>query len=115
VAFDLLWLNGVDLRSLPLSERRRALQAVLPTTSPILSEALSVIGRGREMFELTCAHDLEGIVAKCLADPYEPRVQWFKVKNPDYTQKEGRGDLFERSNRRPWWREPYRDRTGVEP
>jgi len=30
VTFDLLWLNGVDLRSLPLSERRQALQAILP-------------------------------------------------------------------------------------
>jgi hypothetical protein len=41
-----------------------------------------------------CAHDLEGIVAKRLADPYGPRVQWLKIKNPDYTQKVGRGDLF---------------------
>ena len=40
------------------------------------------------------AHDLEGIVAKRLADPYEPRVRWFKIKNPNYTQKEGRGELF---------------------
>ena len=30
VAFELLWLNGADLRALPLSERRRRLQAVLP-------------------------------------------------------------------------------------
>ena len=43
------------------------------------------------------AHDLEGIVAKRLVDPYDPRVRWLKIKNPDYTQKEGRGDLFNRS------------------
>jgi ATP-dependent DNA ligase len=41
-------------------------------------------------------HDLEGVVAKRLADPYAPRVRWLKIKNPDYTQKEGRGDLFNR-------------------
>jgi ATP-dependent DNA ligase len=41
-------------------------------------------------------NDLEGIVAKRLADPYAPRVSWFKIKNPDYSQKEGRGDLFNR-------------------
>jgi ATP-dependent DNA ligase len=37
-----------------------------------------------------------GIVAKRLADPYEPRTSWFKIKNPDYSQKEGRGELFNR-------------------
>ena len=42
------------------------------------------------------AHDLEGIVAKRLVDPYDPRVRWLKIKNPDYTQKEGRGELFNR-------------------
>jgi hypothetical protein len=30
-------------------------------------------------------HDLEGIVAKRLADPYEPRTRWLKIKNPDYS------------------------------
>jgi hypothetical protein len=42
------------------------------------------------------AHDLEGIVAKRLADPYEPRTRWLKIKNPDYTQQEGRGERFGR-------------------
>jgi bifunctional non-homologous end joining protein LigD len=96
VAFDLLWLNGTDLRSLPLSERRRRLRHILPVASSGVSEALSVESRGRELFELMCSHDLEGIVAKRLADPYEPRTRWFKVKNPDYSQKEGRGELFNR-------------------
>jgi len=94
VAFDLLWVDGADLRSLPLGERRERLQAILPATSPIISEALSVTGRGRDLFELICSNDLEGIVAKRLRDPYEPRVRWLKIKNPDYSQKEGRGDLF---------------------
>jgi bifunctional non-homologous end joining protein LigD len=59
VAFDILWLDGTDLRSLPLGERRKRLQAILPTRSPIVSEALSVIGRGCELFDLMCANDLE--------------------------------------------------------
>ncbi len=42
------------------------------------------------------ANDLEGIVAKRLDDPYDPRVKWFKIKKLNYTQKEGRGDLFNR-------------------
>jgi bifunctional non-homologous end joining protein LigD len=93
-AFDLLWIDGADLRTLPLSERRQRLQAMLSATSPIISEALSVTGRGCELFNLMCANDLEGIVAKRLADPYDTRARWLKIKNPGYSQKEGRGDLF---------------------
>jgi ATP-dependent DNA ligase len=41
--------------------------------------------------------DLEGIVAKRLADPYAPgRTPWFKILNRSYSQKEGRSELFER-------------------
>jgi bifunctional non-homologous end joining protein LigD len=87
-------VNGVDLRSLPLSERRQLLQTILPKASPIVSEALSVEGRGCELFELICTNDLEGIVAKRFADSNDPRVRWLKIKNRDYSQKEGRGDLF---------------------
>jgi ATP dependent DNA ligase domain len=67
VAFDLIWLNGIDLRALPLTERRRHLQNILPKGSTIISEALSVMGRGHQLFELMCAHDLEGVVAKRLS------------------------------------------------
>ena len=38
--------------------------------------------------------DLEGIVAKRSAGPYEPGVTWYKIKNRAYTQIEGRGVLF---------------------
>jgi bifunctional non-homologous end joining protein LigD len=101
VAFDILWLDGADLRSLPLGERRKRLQAILPAKSPIISEALSVTGRGRELFNLMCANDLEGIVAKRLADHYDTRVRWLKIKNPSYSQAEGRGDLFNGPRQRP--------------
>jgi hypothetical protein len=49
------------------------------------------MGRGCELFDLMCANDLEGIVAKRLADRYDTRVRWLKIRNPDYSQKEGRG------------------------
>ena len=75
IAFDLLWLDGVDLRPKPLSERRAALRGILPQGSPVITEAFSVEGRGCELFELICAHDLEGIVAKRLTDPYGPRTR----------------------------------------
>ena len=66
----------------------------MPKKSPVVSEALAVRGRGRELFDLMRAHDLEGIVAKRLGDRYDSRVRWLKIKNPDYSQKEGRGELF---------------------
>jgi bifunctional non-homologous end joining protein LigD len=97
VAFDVLWLNGADLRALPLSERRGHLQDILPKSSAVISEPLSVTGRGHEFFELMCAHDLEGIVAKRLKDPYGSRARWLKIKNSSYSQNEGRRELFDRS------------------
>lgn len=108
VAFDLLWLNGTDLRSLPLHERRQRQHGILPKGSAIVSEALSVEGRGCELFGLMCANDLEGIVAKRTADPYDPNARWLKIKNPDYTQKEGGGDLFDNRIRRRRWAAPPR-------
>jgi ATP-dependent DNA ligase len=43
--------------------------------------------------------DLEGIVAKHRGDSYGPATTWFKIKNPAYTQAEGRWELFRK--RRP--------------
>jgi hypothetical protein len=73
-------LDGADLRALPLSERRERLHQVLSTPSPIISEALSVTSRGCELFDLMCSSDLEGIVAKRLADRYDTRVRWLKTR-----------------------------------
>jgi bifunctional non-homologous end joining protein LigD len=97
--FDVIWLNGVDLRALPLTERRRHLQSILPG-SAIISEALSVTGRGHTLFELICAHDLEGVVAKRLKDGYGSGIRWLKIKNRSYSQNEGRREFFDRSHRR---------------
>ena len=100
VAFDLIWLNGADLRRLPLSERRRRLQDILPKGSAIISEVLSVTGTGHKLFELMCANDFERIVAKRPKDPYRPRTRWLKIKNPNYSQNEGGRELFDKSPRR---------------
>jgi ATP-dependent DNA ligase len=70
------------------------LHAVLPQQSRAISEVLSVEERGRQLFDLICTHDLEGIVAKRLGDPYEPRTRWLKIKNRSYSQAAGRADLF---------------------
>jgi bifunctional non-homologous end joining protein LigD len=93
-AFDVLWLNGKDLRHQPLRKRKRQLEQLIPANNPTLSRVLAVEEHGRELFEAAQRLDLEGIVAKRKADAYSPQTVWYKVKNPAYTQAEGRGDLF---------------------
>ena len=45
----------------------------------------------------TCAHDIEGIVAKQKNWPYRSNGKlspWLKIKSPTYSQAEGRGEIF---------------------
>jgi bifunctional non-homologous end joining protein LigD len=98
-AFDLLWLDGRDLRRLPLSERKRLLGELLPEDTGPLYKILTLEECGRALFSATRKMDLEGIVAKRKSDPYDARTVWYKIKNPGYTQGEGRGELFRRRDR----------------
>ena len=43
-----------------------------------------------------CAHDVEGVAAKRLKDGCGWRARWLKIKNPSYSQNEGRRELFDR-------------------
>jgi ATP-dependent DNA ligase len=43
-----------------------------------------------------CARDLEGIVAKRRHSIYRSDGKWLKIKNPKYSQAEGRHDLLKR-------------------
>ena len=53
-AFDLLWLDGRDLRDLPLLERKRLLRELVPPQpSPILF-VNHIEGRGVELFRAVC-------------------------------------------------------------
>ena len=54
---------------------------------------------GKALFEKVCKLDLEGIVAKHSHGPYltEPQqTTWFKIRNRNYSQMEGREKLFDR-------------------
>lgn len=95
-AFDLLWLNGRDLRTSPLVKRQQRLARLITRTTPILSRVMVVPENGRALFEAAQRLDLEGIVAKRKADPYTPDTVWLKIKNAAYTQGEGRWELFQR-------------------
>jgi bifunctional non-homologous end joining protein LigD len=95
-AFDVLWLNGRNLRHLPLSRRKQRLERLIPASVGALSRMPCFEADGHELFEATCRLDLEGIVAKRKADPYASETAWYKIRNPSYTQAEGRRELFER-------------------
>jgi bifunctional non-homologous end joining protein LigD len=98
-AFDLLELDGEDLRGRPLFERKRRLAKVIPFDFETRLRLLGhVPGRGRDLFRLVCDHDVEGIVAKWCRGTYHVdgrTTSWLKIKNPSYSQAVGRHEAFE--------------------
>jgi len=83
-AFDLLYLDGYDLRNTPLIERKRALEAVLEPDDRIrVSEHFAA--NGEAMLEAAREAGLEGIMAKQASSKYESRRSrcWVKVKIHD--------------------------------
>jgi len=80
-AFDLLYLDGRDLRGLTLDERRDMLTgAIKPHSSIRLSEELDA--DGAEFLKLACSLGLEGIIAKRRDAPYRSGRggDWLKIK-----------------------------------
>jgi bifunctional non-homologous end joining protein LigD len=97
-AFDLLWLNGRDLRDMPLVERKQRLREVVPSAPSRLLYSDHLDAHGKQLFDFACEHDLEGIVAKWKFGSYlsnSNATTWIKVKNPNYTQAEGRRERAE--------------------
>jgi bifunctional non-homologous end joining protein LigD len=80
--FDLLHLEGEDLRPLPLTERKARLAALLANAGSPLQYSDHQAGRGPEFHEQACKLGLEGIVSKRADAPYTPgnRGLWLKVK-----------------------------------
>jgi bifunctional non-homologous end joining protein LigD len=79
--FDLLVCEGRDLRRLPLSERKRVLEALLPE-GRLVRFAQSIEGKGEKFFQLACESGLEGIIAKDRRCSYESKrsSRWVKIK-----------------------------------
>jgi len=99
-AFDLLWLDGEDLRELPLVERKSRLKDLIPERPSLLLYLDHIEGQGVDLYHLACGLDLEGIVAKPKASVYRSEQRpWIKVKNPSYSQAEGRRELFDSRRR----------------
>jgi bifunctional non-homologous end joining protein LigD len=83
-AFDLISIDGRDLTSAPLRQRRKRLAALLSGIAPDGPIRLSaeVTGHGAEVFARACAQGAEGIVSKRVDAPYRGRrsTAWLKIK-----------------------------------
>jgi bifunctional non-homologous end joining protein LigD len=89
VAFDLLRLNGDDLRQRPLEKRREALARLIAKRRGdgiLFSEGLAA--EGAVVLKNACAFGLEGIVSKRTGSFYRcgRSRNWLKSKNPDFAR-----------------------------
>jgi ATP-dependent DNA ligase len=85
IAFDLLELNGEDVRQAPLTERKWRLKFLLQPVREGIELAEHMEGDGAEIYRAACSLGHEGIVAKRKDLPYESgrSKRWVKIKNPD--------------------------------
>lgn len=99
VVFDLLALDGHDLRQLPLLERKTLLQTLLTGADPRLFFSEHVQGRGTEVFDTAVSRSMEGIISKRADSVYVSgrSKHWLKIKAVEtrefvivgYTQPKG--------------------------
>jgi bifunctional non-homologous end joining protein LigD len=80
-AFDLLAFGDRDTRPLPLTERKRLLQSVVPSIGPIRF-ADHIEGTGADILEAAQRMNLEGIVCKRASSPYRSgrSADWIKIR-----------------------------------
>jgi bifunctional non-homologous end joining protein LigD len=83
-AFDLIELDGEDLRREPIEVRKRTLKGLLRRAHPGIVFNRHFVAEGEVVFKQACALGCEGIVLKRLGSPYRSgRADcWIKVKNP---------------------------------
>ena len=84
VAFDLLYMDGVDLRKQPLLKRRDALSKLI-TAHGSIQFADHFVTPSKEILEAIRIIGLEGVVSKRANAPYRsgPSRNWLKTKNYD--------------------------------
>lgn len=87
-ASDLLWLDGRDLRGLPLIERKNLLTELLPEDTGPLYKILTLREHGRALFSAASKMELAGIVAKRQSESYGPETVWYQMGNPGYSGSE---------------------------
>jgi bifunctional non-homologous end joining protein LigD len=80
--FDLLYLDGKDLRGRTLLERKALLETILPN-SPLLLYSVHIVGDGIKAFKAAARAGEEGVIAKLAAGRYQSGKRtrdWLKVK-----------------------------------
>ena len=82
VAFDLLQLNGEDIRSLSYEERKHRLRTAVPFSSEIIRYGDHTIGNGENLFRAATEAGAEGIIAKLKTASYRSgrSNDWLKIK-----------------------------------
>jgi bifunctional non-homologous end joining protein LigD len=101
-AFDLLELQGRDLRDQPLVQRRARLQALLRRAKSDLLRFSESFPDANALLAECARRGLEGIVSKWKDSPYRSgtRSGWRKVKTPEWkAANQYRAKLFEKSTR----------------
>ncbi|GAB2516989.1 DNA ligase D [Lysobacter humi (ex Lee et al. 2017)] len=85
VVFDLLALDGHDLRGVPLLQRKALLERLLEGVDPRFFYSTHIVGRGPEIFDAARERRMEGIISKRADSVYVDgrSEQWLKVKAAD--------------------------------
>jgi bifunctional non-homologous end joining protein LigD len=81
--FDVLWYNGHSLMEMPLQERRKVLQEVLPKNDDRIRLSQTFNVKGNDFFDAAKRMGLEGIIAKKKDSTYTPDArskEWLKIK-----------------------------------
>lgn len=82
ILFDILWLDGEDLRRRPYEERRKILKKTFARPPAGIAVAQTLAMTGEEALKHAAAGGWEGVIAKRKGSIYEPRrsKEWLKVK-----------------------------------
>ena len=93
VAYDIMEMDGQDVRPEPLEERRKRVAKLLSRSNKALRDGIQlsegITGDGAAIFRHACGMDLEGIVSKRIGSRYvSGRTRaWLKTKNPNFERR----------------------------
>ena len=109
-AFDLVWLNGKDLRDQPLVERKELLRFRIRHPADRLAVRRLCRGKGKALYSRICERDMEGIVCKPMISPYRmvaarrpgSRSRIRSTRRPKVAESCSTNDAAESGRNRNW-------------